>query len=76
MIALVDPAKVTSPAQPKPNPIETLQKTVSASRLNCWLGCRLKFFFRYVQQISKPKTPALHVGSVVHLVLQAWNMRW
>ena len=81
MIAAVDPAQVHSATQPvpkaKPNPIETLQKTVSASRLNCWLGCRLKFYFRYVQQISKPKTPSLHVGSVVHLILQAWNMaRW
>jgi CRISPR/Cas system-associated exonuclease Cas4 (RecB family) len=79
MIAAVDPVPVISPAHPKAkvNLIETLQETVSASRLNCWLQCRLKFFFRYVQQISKPKTPSLHVGSVVHLVLQAWNMaRW
>ena len=73
--------QVHSPAPPtpkaNPNPIETLQKTVSASRLNTWLQCRLKFYFRYVQQISKPKTPSLHVGSVVHLILQAWNMaRW
>ena len=77
MIATVDPAQVQTPAQPKANPIETLQRTVSASRLNTFLQCRLKFFFRYVQQIRKPKTPSLHVGSVVHLVLQAWNMaRW
>lgn len=79
MIAVADPIQVRSPAQPdpKPSPIQSLQKTVSASRLNTWLGCRLKFYFRYVQQISKPKTPSLHVGSVVHLVLQAWNMsRW
>jgi putative RecB family exonuclease len=81
MIAVADPVQVHSPAQTtpraKPNPIETLQKTVSASRLNTWLGCRLKFYFRYVQQIPKPKTPSLHVGSVVHLILQAWNMaRW
>ncbi len=81
MITAVDSVQVHSPAQatPKanPNPIETLQKTVSASRLNTWLQCRLKFYFRYVQQISKPKTPSLHVGSVVHLILQAWNMsRW
>ena len=79
MIAAVDSVQVHSPAQatPKANPIETLQKTVSASRLNTLLQCRLKFFFRYVQQISKPKTPSLHVGSVVHLILQAWNMaRW
>ncbi len=31
----------------------------------------------YVLQITKPKTVALHYGSVVHLVLQYWNMmRW
>ena len=79
MIAAVDSVQVHSPAQapPKASPVELLQKTVSASRLNCWLSCRLKFYFRYVQQISKPKTPSLHVGSVVHLVLQGWNMaRW
>ncbi len=79
MIAAADSVQVHSPAQatPKANPIETLQETVSASRLNTWLQCRLKFYFRYVQQISKPKTPSLHVGSVVHLILQAWNMsRW
>ena len=81
MIAAVDSVQVHSPAQPtpkaKPNPIEILQKTVSASRLNTRLSCRLKFYFRYVQQISKPKTPSLHFGSVVHLILQAWNMaRW
>jgi putative RecB family exonuclease len=81
MIAAVDSVQVQSPAQPtsktKQNTIEILQKTVSASRLNTWLGCRLKFYFRYIQQITKPKTPSLHVGSVVHLVLQGWNMaRW
>ena len=61
----------------EPMPIEKLKATVSASRLNCWLGCRLKFYFRYVLKITKPKTAALHYGSVVHLVLQQWNMaRW
>jgi len=69
MIALAEPAGV--------NRIEELQRTVSASRLNCWLQCRLKFYFRYVLKISKPKTAALHLGSVVHLVLQQWNLaRW
>ena len=74
MIALVENG-VGSAVEPAP--IETLKKTVSASRLNCWLQCRLKFFFRYVLKITKPKTAALHYGSVVHLVLQQWNMaRW
>jgi len=61
----------------EPVPIEKLKKTVSASRLNCWLQCRLKFYFRYVLKITKPKSAALHFGSVVHLVLQQWNLaRW
>lgn len=79
MIATVHSIQVQRPAPrvAKPSPLETLMRTVSASRLNCWLTCRLKFFFRYVQRLSKPPTPALHVGTVVHAVLQAWNMaRW
>jgi len=61
----------------EPVSIEKLKQTVSASRLNCWLQCRLKFYFRYVLKITKPKTAALHFGSVVHLVLQQWNLdRW
>jgi len=59
------------------SPLAKLKRTVSASRLNCWLQCRLKFYFRYVLKLTKPKTPALHFGSVVHLVLQQWNLtRW
>jgi putative RecB family exonuclease len=79
MIAAADPALVHPPPQlkPKGSLIETLMKTVSASRLNCWSTCRLKFYFRYVAQIPKPPTPSLHVGSIVHSVLQAWSMaRW
>ena len=74
MIALVENG-VVSPAEP--TTIEKLKRTLSASRLNCWLQCRLKFYFRYVLKLTKPKTAALHYGSVVHLVLQHWNMaRW
>ncbi len=55
----------------------SLQASVSATRLNCWLQCRLKFYFRYVRRIAKPKSAALHFGGVVHRVLQAWNLdRW
>jgi putative RecB family exonuclease len=77
MIATVESGLVQPQHAAKPNPIEALKQTVSASRLNCWLTCRLKFFFRYVEKVSKPPTPALHVGTAVHAVLQAWNMgRW
>ena len=73
MIALVEPG-VGNNGVPT---IEKLQQTVSASRLNCWLQCRLKFYFRYVLKLTKPKTAALHFGTVVHLVLQHWNLaRW
>lgn len=77
MIALPELPIRPTPAPPKSNLVDELQKTVSASRLNCWLQCRLKFCFRYIQQISKPPTAALYVGSVVHAVLKAWNKaRW
>ena len=74
MIALAAPA---AQAPPPANPVAELKKTVSASRLNCWHQCRLKFFFRYVLRIIKAPTVALHVGSTVHAVLKAWSKgRW
>lgn len=57
--------------------IEELISNVSASRLSTWSQCRLKFYFRYVQGLQKPKSCALHVGSSVHAVLKFWNKaRW
>lgn len=57
--------------------VDDLISTVSASRLTCFQQCRLKFYFRYVLALMKPKPPALHVGSTVHGVLKYWNMaRW
>src|ERR1043166_5175503 len=57
--------------------VGTLQESVSASRLSLFLQCRLRFYFRYVAQIRKPKPAALHVGSTVHSALKSWNKaRW
>lgn len=66
------------PKEPSETEIITgLQKKISASRLSLFLQCRLKFFFRYVLKLKKPKTPALHLGNSVHAVLKAWNKaRW
>lgn len=59
-----------------PPTIET-GHAVSATRLNAWLGCRLKYYFRYVLKLKSPKTAALYVGSTVHSVLKQWNRaRW
>ncbi len=53
---------------------DELLETISASRLGTWLSCRLKFYFRYLS--GKPKKPssAMRVGTVVHAVLQQWNL--
>jgi putative RecB family exonuclease len=57
--------------------IASLQQTVSPSRLTLFLQCRLKFFFRHVARLVKPKSAALHVGGSAHAVLKAWNKsRW
>lgn len=70
MIAALEPVH-------KPTRLEQLKKTVSATRLGLFLQCRLKFYFRYVQQIKKPVTASLHAGSTAHAVLQQWNLsRW
>jgi putative RecB family exonuclease len=77
VIALLQPPVARPDLTPIEDRIAELQQTVSASRLNLWHSCRLKFFFRYVAQIQKPPTPSMHCGSAVHAVLQAWNMsRW
>ena len=58
------------------SPLELLTK-VSASRLQTFHQCRLKFYFRYVLRLKGPKSAALLVGSAVHFVLQTWNWtRW
>ena len=57
--------------------IGRLQQKISPSKLSLFQACRLKFFFRYVLELKKPKTAALHVGSTVHSVLKGWNKaRW
>ncbi len=57
--------------------IDKLQQKVSASKLSLFQSCRLRFFFRYVLGLRKPKTAALHVGVAVHAVLSNWNRaRW
>jgi len=61
---------------PEPSTDE-LVSVVSASRLNCFHSCRLKFFFRYVMELTKPASAALFVGKAVHAALQKWSVaRW
>jgi putative RecB family exonuclease len=77
MIAVAPPVSSSAPAPTGEEIIGQLQKRVSASRLTLFLQCRLRFFFRYVAGLTKPKASALHVGGTVHAVLKAWNMaRW
>lgn len=60
-----------------PPAVSELLKTVSASRLNTFHTCRLRFYFQYVAKLPKRKSGALHVGSSVHHVLKLWNLaRW
>ena len=72
MIALTPPARMpTVPAD------DHLTRVVSASRLNTFHSCRLKFYFRYALELVKPSTAALFVGKAVHAALQAWSTaRW
>ena len=74
MIALASPP--IAPVSQLPS-YDVLTGVVSASRLNCFHGCRLKFYFRYIEKLSKPTSAALYVGSAVHAALQQWSTaRW
>ena len=75
---VVLPAPPTPPARVnKPKSIEELLATVSASRLNTFHSCRLKFYFNYVLGFSRAKSGAQHIGSTVHHALKLWNLaRW
>jgi putative RecB family exonuclease len=62
MIAIIEPKK---------------ELQVSASKLNTWLSCRLRYYFKYILRLKAPKTGALYLGSTVHAVLKYWNRaRW
>lgn len=77
MIATVEPVENAAFGSTPDDRVRELQQTVSASRLSLYLSCRLKFFFRYVARLKKPKPAALHVGGAVHAALKSWNKaRW
>jgi hypothetical protein len=75
--ALADPSTQATAPSSQAEIIAGLLRIVSPSRLTLFLQCRLKFWFRHVARLPKPKTPALYVGGSVHSVLTAWNKaRW
>src|SRR6478672_7820736 len=77
MIAVAPCTPFIRPEQSLAARMAELKKTVSASKLNCWQTCRLKFYFRYVLRIKRAQSAAQFVGSMVHLILQTWNLaRW
>jgi len=71
------PTATPPPRVDQPKSIEELLATVSASRLNTFHSCRLKFYFNYVLGLARSKTAAQHIGSTVHFTLKLWNLaRW
>ena len=65
-----------NPDIPELDPVEKiLGEPVSASRVNLFHSCRLKFYFRYVLKLTTPTSPALYVGKTVHAMLQEWSKR-
>jgi putative RecB family exonuclease len=72
MIAITQP-----PLQQETSLLEKLTSVVSASRLNTFHTCRLKFYFRYVLGLVTSTTAAFFVGKAVHAALQQWSVaRW
>jgi RecB family exonuclease len=42
----------------------------SASRLATWLGCRRKFYYRYIQGLPEKENDAINEGLVLHRILE------
>ena len=49
-----------------------VRQYISSSRLNCWLGCGLRFKCRYLDGLPSPTTPALFLGRQVHRGLESF----
>ena len=39
---------------------------ISASSLKLYLGCSLKYYYKKIQKLEEPTSPALHLGKAVH----------
>lgn len=73
MSVLLTPPQPSRRSKAKSGPLDYL----SASRLKMFQECRLKFCFKYVEQIPTQATAALFIGQITHRVLQQWNLnRW
>ena len=44
----------------------SVREYISASRLNTWISCPLKFRLRYLEGIRTPTSPAMFLGKQVH----------
>jgi len=57
-------------------PAGNINRPLSPSAINTWLGCRMKFYYQYVNGLSEPKKviteidPAL-LGSMVHAAVKS-----
>ena len=50
-----------------------VREYISASRLNTWMSCPLKFRLRYYDGIKTPTSPAMFVGKRVHRALEIYG---
>ncbi len=70
-------SRAGQPARPVAAVLADLLVSVSTSRLALFHACRLRFFFRHVLGLTRPKAAALHLGAAVHQTLRIWNRaRW
>lgn len=74
---MTTPATPATPAAPAGRSLDELRATVSASRLNLFHTCRLRFYFEQVAGLPRSRSAARHVGASVHHALKLWNLaRW
>ncbi len=63
------PSRIVEERDPIVSSFDPAEQTWSASRLNTWIGCRRKYYYKYIKGIeSKPNTE-INEGSFLHQLL-------
>jgi hypothetical protein len=53
-----------------------VREYISASRLNTWMSCPLKYKLRYLDGIRTPASPAMFLGKQVHRAYVDLAVMW
>jgi len=63
------PSRLVAESDPVVESFDATSQTWSASRLSTWLGCRRKYYYRYIRGIKPKPDTELNEGAFLHTLL-------